>query len=206
MTTTKTSRRAIMAGVAAMPIAAIVAKSARASAHSADRKLFAIETEVRDLKAKVHAACDLHTESEEAMAAWASRNPRPKMRETYQAKEREVDDFIRALLAKVKMPDPNADLKAAMAEHEQALTKWSNRRRAAEANCRLDEREAAFNELLDQMSALCEQAEKIPATTIEGLKCKARLVELNDHEPCLALSIANDLLTFQVEDGEATLQ
>ena len=201
MTTTKTSRRAILAGASAVPIAAVIAKSASASVHSADRKLFAIETKVRDLKAKMLAAGDLHTKSEEAMAAWASRNPRPKMRElTYQPKEREVDDFIRALQAKVQMPDPNADLKAAMAEHEQALTEWSNRRSSAEANCRLDEREITFNGLLDQMSALCEQAEKIPATTIEGLKCKARLVELHDpdQEPCLALSIANDLLTFQV--------
>ena len=93
------------------------------------------------------------------MIAWNKRNPAPKMREI-KAKNgtAEYEGWLKKLIEAEKQAeqerllglDPNADLKAAIREHEVAKTAWGDRKRIAEANCGYQEAEARWEDAIHE--------------------------------------------------------
>ena len=156
-------------------------------AHPAkDRNLFRIEIKALDLNSQMLAAGKAHDKAERAMAEWHERNPRPLR---WQA-SRDLHGNGSLYIAK-------GESEKAHAQYKKALAQWERREQKAIKACRFKEREAAWEESIDRISALCRRAENIGAQSIEGLRCKARLVELNGgDDPDLPLSIVNDLLAF----------
>lgn len=192
---------AVAAGVALATPA--IAGPALASPNAAERKLFEIEAEVRELAEQAKLAGRAHTEAEVAMITWDRRNPKPTLPEIEQASEQAVDDWIRASLAAddpkkfyEENPSPNAHVVAADDAHDKALEQHRDRRRAALDACRYEEREEAFERLVDEMNAKFEDAAVIQATTIEGLRCKARLIEASGDNVSLQKGLVEDLLAW----------
>jgi hypothetical protein len=151
--------------------------TAHRTTRAADRSLFKIETRVRYLKSQMLAAGKAHTRAEDAMGAWYKRNPGPKMRRAYICPE----------------GNPNSDLEAAKREHQKALAQYERRETKAAKAC--NECERAWERSIARVDAQCKRAVGIRATSLDGLRCKARLVEAEDPVG-LAFSIVNDLIAL----------
>jgi len=207
MTAHQSTRRTILAGAAAVPITIVAGASPAQSMGAGDRELFDIEAEIRELDARVKTIAPRHTKAEEAVIRWDRRNPQPKMREV--SEDHVLDDMQAAIALHLRTPSrsilkhmidlenqrpESADLKAAKAEHFAALAQWSIRRQAALYKCGFDEIDAEWNRLLDQGASLAERAAQIQATTIDGIRCKARLAAFDCvDKDAIAASIVGDL-------------
>jgi hypothetical protein len=146
---------------------------------AADQNLFKIVARALDLNSQALAAGKAHEKAEQAMAAWKKRNPQPRMRRAY------------------LWPEGNPDLQAAKRQHARALAQWKRREQKALKGCRCEQLEAAWEKLLDRLCDETRRAEDIRAASIDGLRCKARLVEIDgSDDPRLPLSIVNDLLAL----------
>ncbi|MGC1358372.1 MAG: hypothetical protein WA851_21735 [Xanthobacteraceae bacterium] len=91
-----------------------------------------------------------------------------------------------------------SDTKASV-EYERELSHWNERRCAASVNCRYEERKHEFERLIDQADALREEAAGIVPHTIDGLRCKARMLseaDLGYVSGALAESIIDELRTW----------
>jgi hypothetical protein len=217
--TNQTTRRAILAGAAALPVTT-VANALPASRDQAEQRLFELEREADKLRQQAEAAGELSYEAEHAMIAWNKRNPKPEMREASfpENKNTILARKVRGALEGVVHPDqaavigrmaeawydpanddPNVDLKAAINEHGCALTAWKAREQAARNACGYDTRQAAFNELVDRMDEPRLEAAGIKTATMEGLRVKARLINsdsLSDAAHELTHSLLEDLLAW----------
>ena len=148
-------------------------------------------------------------ESEHAMFAWERRNAEPKKKKTEPPKlgpdpdlERalakygdQISRTVRDILPILMEP---SDTKAS-AEYERELSRWNERRCAASVNCRYEERKHEFERLIDQADALREEAAGIVPNTIDGLRCKARMLseaDLGCVSGALAESIIDELRTW----------
>ena len=174
MTTHQSTRRAILAGAAAVPVAIAAGASPAQSMGRADQELFGIEARIRELNARERAISPLRTKAEEAVRRWDRRNPQPKMREV--SNDYALEDLQAAIALHLRTPEKSIlhhqidlenqradseDLKAAKAEHARAAAQWSIRRQAALKKSGFDEIDAKWNRLLDQASALSERAAEI---------------------------------------------
>jgi hypothetical protein len=185
------TRRSILTGAAT--VAAATALAVPALAGHPDAEIFALAAQVRAAAKRSAIAQKPFTAAEEFVIAWKQDNPRPV---EPVVRDCAVDDLpdggVRILFAM------GADQQAASREYSAAMSKWmvdlkdwDNRRIAAEAECRLEELETAWSDVINEIGDLCAEVIDIPATTIEGLKCKA---SLHEHDEAMADSIVADLL------------
>ena len=92
---------------------------------------------------------------------------------------------------------PSVDEKAAREQHEEACKAWRARYETEHENGRTSA-EALQDRAGDKLSDAIEKLINTRATTIEGLRCKARLVKMmdsQDHE--IMLSLVDDLTEVQ---------
>jgi hypothetical protein len=208
MTSRDTSRRALLTGAVAVPVASI-ACTAPTSMSAAERRLFEIEAEVKRVNRQVVAAGKLIDEAQYAMLAWERRNPKPRKPEIKEASQRETDDYIRAFQVADdpqqfcrEHPSPNAQARAALEQYYEEMERWGARKRVAERQCGYDARQAAFDEAVRREDEVRYQAAGIRAATLEGLRVKARLAQEfdpgRDDHAALAQSIINDLSAWPV--------
>jgi hypothetical protein len=131
--------------------------------------------------------CDVLGVADEAMFEWQRRNPKPVMRKYQKASEIERDNWIR-LVAEADDPikvvaiilSPGADEEAAHQEHEEAMKAWQLRYEAAEHENERIAAEALQTAAGDELSEAVERLANTRATTIDGLRCKARLFRMMD--------------------------
>jgi hypothetical protein len=183
----RSTRRALMLGAIAGACAAPAIALAGTAPDPAEAELAALLAKLPALEAQEDAACELYADADEAMFEWRRRNPRPEMRECTVGTNAEYEIWRKDPTAF----DPNADIKAAMAELAVAFKAWKAREAAAEKNCDHARLEAAHEAAVDAIDELCELAEFIKPRTLAGLKMKARFAE---HKPDIAESIVADLL------------
>jgi hypothetical protein len=170
------------------------------SASASDElRLFEIEAELKELNAQANAAGHVFSKAEEMMFEWARRNPKPTMRESRMEIEKNLDRVSGFKEFRCRLDI--ADEEAATREHNLAVGQWRTREQAAKRDCGHDVKKAAFDKLVDEMEALYEEAAEIPARTMDGLRCKARLVrasdgslDLSDGSLDLYRSVVDDLL------------
>jgi hypothetical protein len=216
------SRRSILArataGAAAsamMPTAGAVRSAAAAMAGGgasaaittpADAELFAIEKIFEAAVKRREAAAPAQERAERAMIEWRERNPQPICRDFVQAPAPYGDRTVAWLQsvyaaateeerAQLLLDDPNADEREARREYEKAITAWVQREAAAEIECGLREAVGEYCDADEDVLMLIDQAAAIPATTLAGLQCKARMsIEQADEK--MTMSILNDLHAF----------
>jgi hypothetical protein len=210
---TTTTRRAILAGTAAVstlavptsPVAARVQTSLSASA--AELRLFEIEKEVRELALKIRTAGDTWDAAEKAAFDWDRQNPKPVMpdfpssRNGWQNRVAQVlndggtsADAVEAILG-VTTPERTKQ----EAEHVEAVTEWEARRGAARNESGYLAAKNSYERLIDDEETLFEEAAEIRPATFGGILCKARLARacFPDVSETLAGSLVDDLLAMQ---------
>ena len=198
--TTTTSRRAILAGIAATPAIFTPAIALDLVAPRQTNPIFDLEAKIKAAWTSIGEVCDASDRAGKLLFAWNARNPKPKMRECeiYNIEWTEPGPitpekygaYARACL------DANRDLQAAMREHEQAVRDWTARERAARrqsGNLRAKAAERLAHRRLDK---LINQLRDAPASNLDELKAKARIQQLIS-EDAIADSIVADILKVQ---------
>jgi hypothetical protein len=184
------TRRSILTGAAT--VAAASALAIPALAGHPDAEIFALADQIRAASKRSAAVMKPFTRAEETMIAWKQSNPRPvePVMRGY-----EVEDLPNGGISFAFM---GVDHQAASREYSDAMAKWmfdlkewSESASAARLECRFKELETAWSDAVAEISDLCGDVMLIPATTIEGLKCKA---SLHEHDEAMADSIVADLL------------
>jgi hypothetical protein len=196
------SRRSVVTGAAAMPVAALPI-AATAMASDAQR-LFEIEAEACELNEAIKVAGRALDDPGEFMQQWQRENPRPGVGE-YECADAEYTEWLQRSHVE-PVEEENAELlihqatkkvgQGAMiqmlelvkegAEEREILSfmlaakQWNKRHEMALASCGLKYKEKEFEDLVDQSNTLFAQAAEIQATTLAGLKCKARLAAMSD--------------------------
>jgi hypothetical protein len=149
------------------------------------------------------------------MFAWKRRNPEPKEKKTERPNLGTDPDLERALakygdranktvrdLLPVLM-EPSADSILAAAEYEMELSRWNERLSAASVNCRCEERKGEFERLIEEADALRDEAAAIKPHTIDGLRCKARMLSEADLG-CVGGALAESVID-QLRERDAEL-
>jgi hypothetical protein len=189
-----TTRRAVLAGASAMPIV-VIAETAAAASKCDEQRLFAIEAEVTELTARAKTAGHVFDEAEETMFEWRRRDPEPTVRESRKEIEKKFDPV--SGFEELRWRFDDADLEAATQEHDLAMNEWCAREQLAKNECGYDVKQAGFNKLLEEEEALYDEVAEIPARTMDGLRCKARLAKASDDFPELMQSIVDDVLALK---------
>jgi hypothetical protein len=203
------SRRSLVASAATLP-ALVVPASATAivsTSRHPDSRLLELERRIVALDAASTEAGVPWDEAEHAMFAWERSNPEPNEKKAERPKLRPDPDLERALakygdritrtvrdILPILM-EPTADTRVS-AEYERELSSWNERRCAASVNCRYEERKDEFERLIAEADALREEAAGIVPNTIDGLRCKARMLseaDLGCVSGALAESIIDEL-------------
>ena len=153
-----------------------------------------VDSTIEEVAAKLTEACEQHENANKAYSAaeelifkWQERNPKPAMRDTVVGTNAEYGLWTKGL-----GPNPNADLKAAIAEHNAALTAWDARKKVAEAQCGFFEADAADAAAAAEVMQLVDELANIQAQSLTAMKIKATLAaRLSDAD--LAWSLVDDL-------------
>jgi len=196
-----------VATAVAVPVEAEAGKIRGDNHYAANVRLLELERQIAEAEAAAIRAGAIFSKSEEVMFAWKRHNPKPQHREVTIREVRwdgsEVVYGTESYRSYMKAVDEaNADLAAAVAEHCEVLKFWNERHCIARTNCRYAEREAEFNRLINESDALRMEAAAIPASTVEDLRCKARMLseaDLNCVPDGLAESIITDLQAWPTE-------
>jgi hypothetical protein len=178
------NRRAILAGVAAVPALAVPA--AAGSPPLADSRLLELERRVNAAEAAAVEAGHIFTQAEEAMLAWRQHDPRPT---AYAI----APDGATASISDWR------ELEKWKEAAQDALGRWARREEVARANCRYDELEAEYQRLLERADDLRAEAAQIVASSIEDLRCKVRMMSEAD-----CLSFDGPLIESIVDDLRAS--
>lgn len=93
------------------------------------------------------------------------------------------------------LPNPNADLRRAMDEHQQALRAWKRRERAAARKCGISEALAACDTAADEVARVASDVAGVRARTVPGLQAKARMTDIEPDNDIL-YSIIDDLIAI----------
>ena len=177
------SRRAFLAGIAAAPALAAPALATASLLPHPDAALFALEEQLTAALDHADVVGKPWTQAEETMFAWKRSNPKP----IWPVRNTEVDNFLCKLFqtlesrgnpSEVAVPALNADFKASLGEHLEAMElsgHWYDREKAAKANCHYDETEAEWLAAQDEIARLCEEIADTRANTLDGIQMQSAL-------------------------------
>jgi hypothetical protein len=186
---TTSRRRFLQAGAAASLAVPAVALP------FADAEVLAMEPVVADLWKRLGPVLDEANRCDNAMFEWRRQNPEPLL-PTPPLSER----GHRAVAELQKALDANEPDEAVRAKHEAEHAVWA-KREAPEwqaAKAASEEHQRAF---WDEQAQVVETLSAMPATTLEGLRTKARAALLMDEE-ALAWSIVEDLAGRESDAGD----
>jgi hypothetical protein len=197
------TRRIVLTGVATIPLATA---GMALRAIGADQPLFEIEAKVRQLHEQAESAGDIHDEADKTLCAWKRQNPKPTIsasRPTDPAMAEVINKYGHIVtfgeVETIRMMMNSDDPKTAVAEYGEAVNEWERRYKIASANCRHEETEKAFDTLNMAIDELLFEASEIPAITLAGVQCKARLLnEFDGEHQDLSDSMIADLLALQL--------
>ncbi len=173
-----------------------------------EARLFQIEVELPKVKAQIEKSGRIHDEAERQVFAWKEHNPRPALRVEWLPIENQLQKLLDrrggsltvAGVAKAisrTAPVPKHQVEA----HAKAMARWEKQLQAAKRRFSYGRKEVALCAAVDRAWALREEAASIRATTIDGLKCKARMVNSAEDTEFdgVADSIARDLIAFSAQ-------
>jgi hypothetical protein len=158
------NRRSVLAGAAAAPIAALAGDAIAAT--STDTRLLELECQAAAAETAAKEAGSVFGKAEKAMFVWRRRNPKPTAYAIGPAGAKGTSDW--------------RELDRWRKAAKDATAQWDRREAIARTNCHYDELEAFYEGLIDQADAFRDEAASISATTIDGLRCKARMLSEAD--------------------------
>jgi hypothetical protein len=183
------NRRNALTAVATLPALAVPTAVAMLSSEG---KLLALEAEIYQAWKHLGSVLDTVATGEAALHKWEKQNPKPIMRDPTKAESR----VLRLAFAEGGEASFGEEYEKEYATHKCALSAWEARHETAneDTGCnRAHELASLASERLDAaIMMMCDT----PATTIEGLRCKARAsakVERDNAESDLAWSMVDDL-------------
>jgi hypothetical protein len=193
------SRRALLGSILAVGAAASVpAAAAIVSTGCADAELFALQPAIEAADRRDVAALDARSRAEESY--FAARQPRPARPESGLDEEEWFQTFAR------KMREYNAEPKPEWAAYEAAVEAWEDE----DERIRVETGEMAASErsteTVDEACALRDRIVAIRATTLAGLKFKAKYAlehYADNPDEEVMQSIAEDLLAIDLAGGRA---
>jgi hypothetical protein len=198
------TRRAFMRTVASVASVSVIAPSIAAAAAPAvlaapaDEALVELRADVETAHKELAAARDRLDLAESIMREWTRRNPKPKQREVTVGTGAEYEAWFKQFAeakdpADVTLPDPNADLKAAIGELHIAFKSWRQRKATAENKCGLADAKAAESAADEKFNSALERVTEATPRTFAGLAIKARVASKYGDEDFLA-AVIDDLL------------
>jgi hypothetical protein len=194
-----TTRRSFVrsAAVASVTLPAAIANTGPADA--SERELLALESEMSHVWEHLGAALDLYDVAETRVAAWTKANPKPTLREPTKAETKHFRQHIGRQLADGEPLRANygGEYEKAEAAHKRAIEGWEAAHEKAEEELGYNRADQLVRLAWARIDALREAMTAIRATTLEGIRCKARVsVKIDESastEPALALSVVEDL-------------
>ena len=194
-----TSRRTFLRGTAAAAVAAPIMALPAVAASSAEAELFALEPKIAEManrSAKAGKAADLALN---AVYEWLKRNPEPEYRglicttssRRLCATTEGDHDFATFFGNTVIEVRRRKDFKGDDLAARKRL--WSRRKLDAVRNAGLAEADEAFGEIDSELVDALQPFFEIPATTLDGLRLKARMAQ---HDETLPDIIVKDLLAL----------
>jgi hypothetical protein len=214
-----TSRRAVLlSGIATAPALAAPALALTGPGRKLDLPAFfnaelaTLETRIMRAAHEAEISGAAHTRAEEVIWAWRKENPSPKFPK---CKNEEAEQIVQRIvsaaqgegdlsseIATLKGLHLDDDCRATLREYHEWMAadrQWNERKKVAEADCRLDELNDKFSAHCSELWDLAEEISDIPALNIEGVKIKRRIaryrtgtIEL-DTEDMITDSIKRDL-------------
>jgi hypothetical protein len=192
---TATTRRSALTALASAPALAIpaFATPSTSSPHHSDAELFALQPEIEAADYRFNVALDAQNRAEERTFP---RPPRPAQPEPSFVKE----DWFQTFKEKMAELNANPNPSPEWAAYDVALKAWE------EEIARIDLETGAAaacdhaDDLLCEVDAICDKIIAIRATTLAGLKFKAKYVAEHDPDaPSLELldSIIADILEME---------
>jgi hypothetical protein len=130
-----------------------------------------------------------------AMIEWRKENPKPKMPETVRLDGETDRDFVSRLMDKI-----GDGVSVEWAEYAHELEGWQLRHETAEIETGLTAAEEQSGRAHEDVCAAEQKLAATRATTMDGLRCKARMSDLireYDHANApIAESVVKDLLAL----------
>ena len=175
--------------------AASVAFPASAGAGVSElEQLHALEAEIYQAWEHLGSVCGILGEAEDALWKWEKQNPKPRGREPTRA---ELSQYLQQTLGE---QGSKASFGAAYeqdgTEHKHALAAWEARHETAKEESRYN-RACKLEDLANErLSVAIEALAGTRTTTLEGLRCKARVAAKTEYanaDPQLAWSMVEDL-------------
>lgn len=151
-----------------------------AVAGSPSPALLSLTAELAQAEAEFEKVLKVVEATDRAMFQWKAEHPRPEMRECQ---------------VPCSGPDPNADLKTAIAEHSQELKAWSEKQTKAFDDCGEPEAKRLENETGGKVWGLAKQIEAAPCNTLADLRIKAMVARDMESDE-MAWSVLDHLLSI----------
>ena len=186
---TALNRRSILAGAAAVPVAAAAIPAIAGTAFTPDAAIFDLETRLSAAWKHLEEVCDMRKVAEDAMSEWEKQNPKPQA-------ERVKYKITSATTVEEMTDGAKRDCEAeANSRYKQAAAEWDRLHSEAEISSgyiAVNEAEGAVN---DEINELLDELCDTPAQTRDGLIAKARCAQRFANEltelPC---SVIEDLI------------
>jgi hypothetical protein len=178
-TTPIRSRRAFLAGIAAVTAAVPVAAALPANALPfEDDPTIPLAHRAIEAWNEFEAKCRVSSDCEDGVIEWRKLNPGPTMRSAFVGSNA---DYL-AFHAGRSAYDPNADLDAAAKEYEMALADWAARRRLVERETGYTRAEKAQERASERFGNIRDELVYVRPITIAGLRAKAQAAMVSSDE------------------------
>lgn len=128
--------------------------------------------------------------ADEAMFKWLHRNPRPEIRAIVVGSNADYAAFE----AGESSYDPNADLRAAIKEHEVVLREWGQRKRVAEMQSGLVRAQTKEKQMGENYNHLAKKLRMTRPTSLNGLVAKARAIRYVGIDPMMNFQLVDDVV------------
>lgn len=184
------TRRTVIAGAATVPLA-IALNVASPDTASADQTIATLAAQLEAALDRLDQACAMLGGAEQAMFEWSARNPQP-------IPPKASDEAINGWAEQIEYilrDNPHPLSKAAIDEHGRALSRWEQRKRAAEAQYSYDEAKSAEQAANDEVDRLSQTLADTPARSLRALSAKAQLADMMADDD-LARAVVQDILAL----------
>jgi hypothetical protein len=196
-TTPIRSRRAVLAGIATLPIVAALPVAALAIPPNADDPVIALAERAIDAWNDFDAKCIESSDCEEGVNEWRKLNPGPTMREVFVGSDA---DYL-AFHAGLSPYDPNAELRDASKEYETAMSEWRARRRTVERETGYTRAEKAQERASERFGDIRDELVYVRPISIAGLRAKANAARVSSDEDLQQQIVFDIGVLFRDLDG-----
>jgi hypothetical protein len=187
------NRRNALTAAATLPALAVPAAVTGAMPDTSESKLRALEAEIYQAWDSLGSVLEILEAGEKALSEWEKQNPKPESGELTQG---EIQMLYRRLMGEKGPPDDScaAEYEKNKVERKRVMAAWETRHEAAKEETGYNRANQLESQAGDRLGAAIDAMCDTPATTMEGLRCKARAAaKIDSGDSDLAWSMVEDL-------------